>query len=173
MSGLSAPAGRGAETDAANHSWAFPHAKNIPSLLPNLTCASVVKSDSLATVRMIFGETPSQCFLEMEVYARRVPYIARELFGLDFEEEDGRLLMRIVDSAACVEFEKVTVFGADRKGTEKLFGNVFQFIKVDPLYDDEVERGQPVSSLISMDIRVREIYFINPYAASVPVIDTP
>jgi hypothetical protein len=104
---------------------------------------------------MIFGDTPSQCHLEIDVYARKVPYIARELFGSTFEVEDGRLSMRLVDSGACVTFEKLTLSGADRTGTEKLFGKVFQIVKADPLYADELDKGEPVSSLISLDINGR------------------
>lgn len=147
------PAGGITETDTANHSWSFPKAKNILSLLPNLTCDSVVKSYSLATIRMIFGDTPSQCHLEIDVYARKIPYIARELFGLTFDVEDGRLSMRAIESGASLTFDKVTAFGADRTGAEKPFGKVFQIVKEDPLYEDELESGNPVSNLVSLEIR--------------------
>lgn len=149
------PAGRITETNTGNHSWSFPKAKNLLSFLPNLTCQSVVKSDSLATIRMIFGDTPSQCHLEIDVYARKIPYIAWVLFGLtfDIDMEEERLSMSSNETCASLTFEKVTVSGADRSGAEKVFGKVFEIVKGDPLYEDEFENGYPVSKLVSLEVR--------------------
>ncbi|KAG8164063.1 hypothetical protein KVR01_005981 [Diaporthe batatas] len=181
---LPPPRGRGPDTgelppavgitaaNMANNSWSFPKAKNILSLLPNLTWYSVVKSNSLATIRMIFGDTPSQCHLEIDVYAQKIPYIARELFGLTFDVENGRLTMRATESCANMTFEKVTLTGADLNGSEKIFGEVFRILKDDPLYEDEIENGMPVTSLVSLDIRARSNSFVNlnPLAVSMFVI---
>jgi hypothetical protein len=142
----------------ANHPWTFPHAENVPSLLPHETSASVVKFDSLAAIRIIFRETSSQCRLEMDIYARKVPYIARELFGCTLEEQDGRLWMRFVESGARGAFPTFTLFGADRGGAEKLFGGLYWIVRGDPLYVEEVEAGEPVSSLVSLDIGGRAGY---------------
>lgn len=143
---------RGTETHANNHSWAFPCARNIPSFLPHHLCTSVVKTDLRAAIRIVFGRTPSQCCLELDIYASKVPYIARELFGEILEVEEQRLWVRRI-SGTSMSFESTTLHGADRKGAENLLGAIFELVKADSLYAEELDKGEPRTSLVSLDIK--------------------
>ncbi|KAI3390243.1 hypothetical protein diail_11126, partial [Diaporthe ilicicola] len=140
------------ETYADGHLRAFPRARNISSLLPYQFCTSVVKSDLLAAIRVIFGRTPSQCYIQIDIYASRVPNIARELFGAILEVEEGRLWMRLA-SGSSTTFESMTLSGADRKGAENLLGVFFELITADSLYTEELDLGESRTRLISMDIK--------------------
>lgn len=130
----------------------FPEAKNIPSLFSHLICASVVRTDRVASIRAIFGE-PSQCSLEVDIYSVKIPHIAGKLFGVDIENEDeGRLAMRFVDSGASSLITTIELFGANRGGAERLLGPIFADIRSDALYVQELERGESVTKLISLEI---------------------
>lgn len=131
--------------------WESPDARNIPTLFPALICPSIVKSDGAASIRAIFTDTPSQCSLEIHLYPTEIPYIAWELFKVHIEIENGQLLVRF-EKGANISAETFTLHGADRQATERLLGNVSQIISAGVQYKQEIEWGEPVTRLISLEV---------------------
>lgn len=132
--------------------WESPDARNIPILFPTLICPSIVRSDGAASIRAIFTDTLSQCSLEIDLYPTKIPYIAWELFKVHIELENGRLLVRF-EEGANISAETFTLYGADRKATERLLGKISPVISAGVQYRQEIEWGEPVTRLISLEVQ--------------------
>lgn len=132
--------------------WESPDARNIPTLFPALICPSIVRSDGAASIRAIFTDTPSQCSLEIDLYPTKIPYIAWELFKVHIEIESGQLLLRF-EKGANISAEAFTLHGADRQATEKLLGSIFPIISAGVQYKQEIEWGEPVTRLVSLEVK--------------------
>lgn len=132
--------------------WESPEARNIPIIFPPLICPSIVRSDGAASIRAIFTDTPSQCSLEIDLYSTKIPYIAWELFKVNIDIEKGRLLVRF-EKGANISAETFTLYGADRKATEGLLGNIFQIISAGVQYKMEIEWGEPVTRFVSLEVK--------------------
>lgn len=128
-----------------------PEARNIPRLFSHLFCASIVKTDRVASIRAIFGE-PSQCRLEVDIYSAKIPQIAGKLFGVDIENEDERRLAMRFDTGASMLITTIELSGANRGGAERLLGPIFANIRSDALYMQELDRGESVTKVISLEI---------------------
>lgn len=128
-----------------------PNAKNIPLLFSPHMCASVVTTNRAAAIRAFFTDVPLQCCLEVDIYSRRTPHIASELFGVIIDIEDSSLTWKL-DNGASVSFETITLSGADRRGAEKLFGAMYTIIGADNQFKEELDEGKPLTDLISLRI---------------------
>lgn len=132
--------------------WEFPDARNIPTLFPVWICSSIVKSDRVASIRAIFTDAPSHCTLEIDLFATRIPYIAMELFGALIIIENGGLVMRH-KSGTIISGEKFILLGADRQATERLLGKVFTIISGGMQYRQEIDRGQRLTYLVTLEVK--------------------
>lgn len=114
-------------------------------------CTSVVKKNRVAGVRAFFPDEPLQCRLEVDIHSSKIPYIARELFGLNFEMTEGCLVLR-PETGSSVFFKEITLCGADRRAAEKILGAAFASISADDQYSEELDQGKPLTDLIMLKI---------------------
>lgn len=132
--------------------WESPDARNIPRLFPPRTYPSIVKSDRVASIRAIFTNAPSNCSLAIDFYPAITLHLAKELFNVSIEIEDERLLVRS-ESGGTMLFEMLILRGADRQATEKILGKVFTTVSASIRYEQEIERGEPLTHLITMELK--------------------
>lgn len=132
-------------------SWASPNAKNVRLLFPQRMCTSVVKTNRVAAIRAFLTGAQAGCSIEIDVYSNDIPFIARELFAMEFQLVDKSLITRS-ESGAYMSFKEVTLRGADRQAAAKLLGAVFTVLSADAQYIEELEEGRSLTDLISLTI---------------------
>ncbi|KUI63846.1 hypothetical protein VM1G_12025 [Cytospora mali] len=102
----------------------FPGAKYLPAIFPPQTCVAIVKTGRAASVRIVALPPALQYSLELDIYASKVPYMARELFGVIIQVEDGRLYLGL-DSGANASFDTLRLAGADHEAARRILGRVY------------------------------------------------
>lgn len=132
--------------------WESPGVKTVQRLFPPRTYPSIVKSDRVASIRAIFTDAPSNCSLEIDFYPTITLHIAMEVFKVPIEIENERLLVRS-ESGGSMLFERSILRGADRQASEKLLGKVFTTVSEGIRYEQEMERGEPLIHLITLEIQ--------------------
>lgn len=127
-----------------NNNHSFPEPKYLPAIFPYQTCVSIIKTLQGASVY-----TSERC-LELDILSSKVPYIARELFGIIIQIEHGRLHIR-VDSGANATFNAVMLTGANHDAAKKMLGQVYTAVHRDAHFVQEFdERGEVLTSYITL-----------------------
>lgn len=129
----------------------FPEPKYLPAIFPYQTCVSIVKTARGASIRIISPAMTSQSSVELDIYSTKVPYIARELFGVVIEIEHGRLYMSL-DSGANASFDTLRLAGAEHKAAKKILGQLYSAIENDAHFRHEFEMGQVLTSFITLEL---------------------
>lgn len=132
--------------------WESPDSKTIQRLFPPRTYPSIVKSERVASIRAIFRDAPSDCSLEIHFYPTVTLHVASELFKVLIEVENERLLVRS-ESGGSMLFERLILRGAVRQASEKLLGKVFTIVSGGIRYEQEMERGEPLTHLITLEVQ--------------------
>ncbi|KAH8763823.1 hypothetical protein F5883DRAFT_716087 [Diaporthe sp. PMI_573] len=145
--------GTATEIPVGQRIWALPDAKNMASLFPPGTRKSIVMKGLEAAIRAVFGDTNSQCYLEIDIYRHKIPALAAQLFGVYLEATSEGFSM-ILESGLFVLCKTVTLSGANPQAVENVLGKkAFEFIRADPLYVEELNKGEPITNLISLHIK--------------------
>jgi len=114
--------------------------------------SSVVTTNRVTAVHAFFADATVQYTIKVDIYSSKIPSIARGLFRLVNEIEDGYLFLK-PNSDATLSFDTIALSGTtDRGGAEKLFGTLFQNYK----RGESIWRGargrEFLSNLISLKI---------------------
>jgi hypothetical protein len=124
--------------------------RNLLSVFPVETTRLIAKKGLDPTIRVVFGDTDSQCYLEIDVYPENVPYVAGRLFGL-FLMVEGDRFSTTLESGIFASFETITLTGAHLETAQRLLGRVFELVQADPLYFEGLKKE--LTTLISLDIK--------------------
>lgn len=123
-----------------------PEPKHLPAVFPYQTCLSIAKTARGASVRIVSSA------LELDIYSGKVPYIARELFGVIIQPEHGRLYLRL-DSGANASFDTLRLAGADHEAAKRILGQVYSAVQHDMHFVREFERGEVLTSFITLEMK--------------------
>lgn len=117
-------------------------------------CRSIIKSDTRAEVEVLtFDKLKQQSALKLTIYPSRVPYLAKELFGVDMDLEDGQMCLRF-DSGASARIEALKLTGAQHSALEKCLGReVATAIQLSDVYSGELARGEISTDCVSLTIQ--------------------
>lgn len=124
----------------------FLELKYLPTVFLYQTCVSVIKTARGASVRA------SQSSLELDIYSAKVPYIARELFGVIIQIEHGRLHLRL-DSGANATFNSLKLAGAEHKTAKRILRQLYSAICSDAHFVLVFERGEVLISYITLEVK--------------------
>lgn len=138
----------------ANHTpWRFPPPSVIPLVFPRRLALAIVMTDQGASVRAVFSQSPRQkSYLELDILSDKVPFLARELFGACIEISKEQLCLRL-ENGSIVSFETMKFLLAERDPAAKIFGIPYVSICQDGNYVEEYERGAPLTSMISFEVK--------------------
>lgn len=129
-----------------------PFAKHLPSIFPPYMCKSIIKSELRAEVEIRSAASPESSFLKVAIYPSKVPYLAKELFGVDIDFEDGRMFLRF-DNGASAQIDALKLTGAKHECLEKCLGReLTTAVRSSCTYSKELARGEPLTDCVSLTV---------------------
>lgn len=141
------------QSSAASPAAGFPDAKHLPSIFPPHICRSIVKTAAKAEVEVTPSQNANASCLKLSIYSTKVQYLARELFGVDIDNEGGRMFVRF-ESGASAQVDTLRLTGARLETLEKCFGpTTTAVIQSSSRYLAELAQGQITTDCVSFVIQ--------------------
>ncbi|CAJ2506590.1 Uu.00g077760.m01.CDS01 [Anthostomella pinea] len=135
------------------YEYAWPKARNLPFVFPHYMCTAIVKAGDTACVMLSFLSDPTECHFVVDISAREVQHVAKELFGVHTQVIQMRRCL-VLEHSAMVDINRsVKPRGATNVPIDKLFGQVVSTaFRQGPQRMEELSNGEMLSRCLSMTI---------------------
>lgn len=101
-----------------------PYAKHLPFVFCSNMARAIVKSDLKAYVELEFADDPANCRICLYISGQNVPYIAKEIFDVQVQDNDGKRSLILDNGTAIRPKTSVMLDGATTEGLDKVFGQI-------------------------------------------------
>ncbi|KAI1839397.1 hypothetical protein JX266_014206 [Neoarthrinium moseri] len=101
---------------------ALPMSRNLPNVFPSYLSRIIQKKGWYAVVTLSFPSYPTNSSLGLQIDPKQVPHVAKELYGVHIDVEDGKRFLVLEDGVEVEIDTHIVLRRASNKAISKLYG---------------------------------------------------
>ncbi|KZL73682.1 hypothetical protein CI238_13200 [Colletotrichum incanum] len=130
-----------------------PEAGNLPFVFPDYICEAISKDGKKAAIQAFFPPDPTQTRLVLDIAARDVQHIARELFGTYIREEGQQRVVVFAHGSTMKIKGSVLFEGVETTAVSRILGDTISTaLQHSPQRGEELETGKRLSDCMSLEV---------------------